>query len=637
MTQRSVAISYRDKLTSEQSSTTHLSALCTSDKSLRTSPANSRLTNVPSQQHPQIPTFLVGLQKINKIVTKENPKSTTPTPPTSPTITPKPLKPPKLPKKPIQTPQKLIQKFKKLKLVKIGKKRIKYVKTTPKSIHTTIYYTTIDIIYYLLVFLVYAIFSFIFNPVIPPTDAPIYTKTPSVFALSIGKHNLLDPTLITTDPASKVDYLMATKAYIQDNYISKLHHNYIYSIQAANTYLFENYNFALDTEGLTETTASTSQKKLNLLKPPNKNATQTEINQYKRAIIKYVIHKHKSQQIHPKYILQLEKILLSHMNLIPSWEFDIGKYRGRNADGKLDKYDQLTLTPYDPKFTKIKQNYPFMLKPDTKKEISRQIDSWLVADIIREVHPKDLKCINPLLLVNKAKNQKTDKREYRLTIDLTAVNDNTEDFLYKIPNLMEELHKFIGKNSITKLDLRHAFHHIKVSDDSWQYTGFEWEGKYYTMNVMGFGYKQAVNVFQSTMDHVLSKIDQADAYIDDIYCLCNNDSEMIEVIQKTLHTLSKFGFKLRFDKCAFFQRTVTQLGRTVNSKGLYMHSKHIEKIIKFPVPTSVKQTQSYLGILNWIQCFIPDLHYIKHEFSKYVKGKLLFNDKNIGKLKIICD
>ena len=87
-------------------------------------------------------------------------------------------------------------------------------------------------------------------------------------------------------------------------------------------------------------------------------------------IIDYVIQQHYNTV--PKYhLLKLKPILLKYLKIIPSWEFDIGKYRGEG--GTLTNYDKLTLTPIIDVPHKFINNYPHMLKPDVAKEIDRLV------------------------------------------------------------------------------------------------------------------------------------------------------------------------------------------------------------------------------------------------------------------------
>ena len=277
--------------------------------------------------------------------------------------------------------------------------------------------------------------------------------------------------------------------------------------------------------------------------------------------------------------------------------------------------------------TNYQKNYPFMKGEHVLPEIKRLILNWIESGVAEQCDPHELDYISPLLLVNKNKNSKTDKREYRLCLDLKALNNDTKTFLYHIPNIMEELHKFKGKKSISKIDLRHAFHHIQIHPDSQKYCGFFFEGKYYRLIRMGFGFTNAVNVFQYAIDQTLYGIPNTRAYIDDIYILSNNNYENLDLIDKTLTRLQRDGWRVRFDKCEFLSKQVVQLGRVVNSKGIKLYDRHLDKLLNFPEPTTQKQLHTYVGLLNWFQSFIPHLHHFKNIFQPIITGKVKF--KNI--------
>ena len=187
---------------------------------------------------------------------------------------------------------------------------------------------------------------------------------------------------------------------------------------------------------------------------------------------------------------------------------------------------------------------------------------------------------------------------------------------------MEELHRFRNKGSITKIDLRHAFHHIYIHPNSQHLAGFEFEGKFYKMVRMGFGFKNAVSQFQYCLDKTIGGIDNIRSYLDDTYILTENDDENLQVLAIAFNKLKLDGWKIRIDKCEFLAREVIQLGRRVNKNGIMVYQKHIQKIINFPEIYTKKQLQSFNGLINWLQMFIPDLHTIKKQLSKYIKSLL---------------
>jgi len=340
-------------------------------------------------------------------------------------------------------------------------------------------------------------------------------------------------------------------------------------------------------------------------------------------IIDYCIEQHKSLSLSPLHLRHLKSILIKYKDICPIWEFDIGTYKGQptlSGERKLKDSEYLKLELKNPDKTYLCQNYAWMRDPNIQKELTRLISNWEKSKICVECDVSELKYINPLLLVNKNKNKTGDKREYRLCIDFKTLNINTHDRIHHIPIIMEELHRFRGMQCISKLDLRHAFHHIRIHPNSTAYTGFYHNGKYYKLLRMGFGFKNAIQTMQYCIERTLKYLTNTRAYIDDIYILSYNIDDGLTHLDKTLNKLLSDGWKLRLDKCEFLMGQVVQLGKKVDAVGIKTNDKHINKLLNFPKPTSTKMESTYIGLLNYLQPFLPDLHNIK--------SKLRISNKN---------
>ena len=57
-------------------------------------------------------------------------------------------------------------------------------------------------------------------------------------------------------------------------------------------------------------------------------------------------------------------------------------------------------------------------------------------------------------------------------------------------------------------------------------------------------------------------------------------------------------------KCEFFKESVEYLGHVISSKGIATDPKKIESMKQWPVPTNLKEMQSFLGLCNYYQRFI---------------------------------
>ena len=186
---------------------------------------------------------------------------------------------------------------------------------------------------------------------------------------------------------SFTDYMMAQQDYIINGYHNITYHKYAYCINSANALLYENYNYALDIKSLEKADKQSLQQQRTgiLRKAPKENATNAEKDQYKYDVIDYIIEQNMKKGMHPSYMHKLKVILVKYKDIIPTWEYDIGTYRGKKGDGKLDQYDQLFIEMKIPGTSKFLKNYPFMNTPQIQREITRLIEGWIAAGIAREV------------------------------------------------------------------------------------------------------------------------------------------------------------------------------------------------------------------------------------------------------------
>ena len=84
----------------------------------------------------------------------------------------------------------------------------------------------------------------------------------------------------------------------------------------------------------------------------------------------------------------------------------------------------------------------------------------------------------------------------------------------------------------------------------------------------------------------------------------NHDHWLIQVLNKC----REIGLKLNADKCTFKSIQVLFFGHLISSKGLKPDPKKIDAIIQMPVPQNKKaQLQSFIGLCNYLTCFVPHL------------------------------
>lgn len=194
----------------------------------------------------------------------------------------------------------------------------------------------------------------------------------------------------------------------------------------------------------------------------------------------------------------------------------------------------------------------------------------------------------------------------RLCVDFRALNKITKRDRYPIPLLSDLLDAPRKARFYTKIDLRHAYHLVRIAEgDEWKtafrtrYGSFEWM-------VMPFGLTNAPAAFQRFMNDVFSDLLDVCVivYLDDILIYSKNLADHRKHVREVLRRLRKHGLFARADKCEWHKDTVEYLGYILSPTGLTMADDKIKTILDWPEPRRVKDVQSFLGFANFYRRFI---------------------------------
>ena len=130
---------------------------------------------------------------------------------------------------------------------------------------------------------------------------------------------------------------------------------------------------------------------------------------------------------------------------------------------------------------------------------------------------------------------------------------------------------------------------------------------------MFFGMTNSPATFQHMMDtifiHMIDK-NEIIVYMDDILIFTATLEEHERIVKKVLEILAKNKLYLKAEKCDFEQTQIEYLGLIISAGKMEMDPVKIEGVSTWPVPTNVKQVQSFLGFVNFYRRFIQDFAHI---------------------------
>ena len=110
--------------------------------------------------------------------------------------------------------------------------------------------------------------------------------------------------------------------------------------------------------------------------------------------------------------------------------------------------------------------------------------------------------------------------------------------------------------------------------------------------------------FQRMMDQIFGHLPYCKVYIDDILIASENHREHRDHLRSVLELLHINGLVIRKDKCVFGASAIDFLGHDISGDGIRPLPSKVDAVSKFPKPTTVKQLQEFLGMINYYHRFI---------------------------------
>lgn len=178
----------------------------------------------------------------------------------------------------------------------------------------------------------------------------------------------------------------------------------------------------------------------------------------------------------------------------------------------------------------------------------------------------------------------------------------------------ESLAKLSKSRVFSKLDANSGFWQLPLDKESHLLTTFITPYGCYCFNNLPFGITSALEIFQHTMTSILGDLKG----VDDTLVHAATQVEHDEQLRTVLKQLQEAGVMLN-EKCEFSKHSVKFLGHIINEQGICPDPAKTEAISSFPVPQKVNDLQRFMGMVNQMAKFIPNLANLNEPLQQVLK------------------
>ena len=272
-----------------------------------------------------------------------------------------------------------------------------------------------------------------------------------------------------------------------------------------------------------------------------------------------------------------------------------------------------------------------------KENVSYQLQEMEANGIIR---PSESPYSSNILLTNKKDGSK------RFCVDFRTLNSNTIKDTYPLPNVEDIFDSFRGCKYFSQADLASGYWGVPVHPEDVEKTAFATHrGKFECLR-MPFGLCNAQATFQRAMDRLKDRVHAEGhtgmtAYVDNIAVYSRTWEEHLATLAEVCTQSEVANLSLRADKCEFGKSEMEFLGYIVNGETIRPTPANIQKVKDFPVPTTRRKLQRFLGVCNFNRRFVPNYSAVVGPLSRLTSSKVKFEwgiarKRHSRQLKFTC-
>ena len=214
----------------------------------------------------------------------------------------------------------------------------------------------------------------------------------------------------------------------------------------------------------------------------------------------------------------------------------------------------------------------------------------------------------------------------RLCLDPVQLNQALIRLIHRSPTLNDILPKVNNVQYMSIIDASSGYHNLRLDKQSSYLTTFACLFGRYRCKWLPFRAVPAGNMFQCKIDDIFNNMSNVFGIADDILVIGYNKdgTDHNEAVYKVLRQCQDVNLKLNKDKCHFRCTSILFFGEVVSREGIKPDLQKIKALAEMSAPKIKKELQAFLGIINYLSKFSPDMSEVCKPLRRLTSSKAMW-------------
>ncbi|WP_416879588.1 reverse transcriptase domain-containing protein, partial [Litorimonas sp.] len=215
------------------------------------------------------------------------------------------------------------------------------------------------------------------------------------------------------------------------------------------------------------------------------------------------------------------------------------------------------------------------------------------------------------------------KQRYRVCLDYRPINSCTIPDAFPLPLIETSLQAFSGAKCFSSLDGTNAYYSIRTKAESRPLLAFATKSGHWQPISMPMGARNSGATYCRMVSRLLADMgtDAIQAYVDDLLVYTTGIPQHLEVLEEVFRRHRKHHLPLNSQKCKLFQTHMNYLGFSISEEGLAMREDYLSRIREWPLPTTGREIQKFLGFAGYYRGHIQNYATLTNLLNPYKKDK----------------